>query len=221
LVRPLKGEHAKKITTISIDPVVWKTFQDIVESKEPDGDTSASSHVETLLKKEIADITGKDPDAAAVNERQLQNRLTRLTKRKDTLYDMIGNGGKEAWDRANKLGNAYELDFEYFRNSEQVIRNMLLDYYREGSDVRKFFDYDEGSMTEFNLLIQFIRVLGEREKVNAALLDAMVKQAGITVEDIKEARMPNSQDAEDNENTENHRHTIVDTKSSNESDWVP
>lgn len=80
MVRPIKGERAKKAATITVDPVQWKDFQDNVKAFLPD--PSASHHVGTLIQNENARFAGKDGAASpAVSEAMLQTQQ-RILKRK-------------------------------------------------------------------------------------------------------------------------------------------
>lgn len=200
MVRPLQGERPKKTTTISIDPEVWQTFQNVVKTKEPDGDVSASSHVETLAKREIAKLTGQNADADVATEAQLRKRLATLERRLLLNRDLLIKGDGDYVDgRVRKLVDSYKLDREHYSNGEEVIRNILIDSERWNSPVQRYFD-EEGDLTEFNLLIENIQLHAEIAKVNDALLEARKKQYNITLEEIKAAK-----DAADAERAERER----------------
>ena len=120
LVRPLTGERPKHPTSISLDPEVWKTFKRLVEAKQPDGDKSASAHLETVIRRENARLTGK---AEAVNAEALQRLLHNQKQKLQSLQRQIG---AERLERFNKAAQDYGMAVD-FSNYADVIRRALRD----------------------------------------------------------------------------------------------
>jgi hypothetical protein len=95
MVRPLKGERPKKTATFSVDPVIWKDFQNVVE-KRVFPQTSTSAHLEVLMRQEIARLSGEDPTSVVVNEAELQKRLNVLERKRVALQDLVEKAGGDA-----------------------------------------------------------------------------------------------------------------------------
>jgi hypothetical protein len=172
MVRPLSGERPKKHATITIDPELWQTFKKIVELKQPDGDPSASSHIETLVKREVARIQDSNtPDV--VNIESLQRQLLHLRKRYNDILRLLENR-QGSIERFDKLAKDYHLDFEHFSNVPDVIRNVLQEMEEEGSPVHTFLDGQPES--DLALFISMIETNSEIEHTNKKILDAHRKR---------------------------------------------
>ena len=114
----------KKPVTVTMDPDDWRTFQDLVSGKMPDGDKSASAHLGTLVKRENARLLGEDiPEVLDVIA--LRKRLECIRKR---LSDLQKNVTKRKADmRFEELGVAYGLDHVNWKNVPEVVGKVLAD----------------------------------------------------------------------------------------------
>ena len=172
MVRPLTGERPKQHATITIDPELWQTFKELVELKKPDGDTSASSHMETLVKREVAQIQGSNvPDA--INIESLRRQLIHLRKSYNDILKLL-QAKEGAIERFDKLAKEYNLDFQHFSNTQEVIRHVLQELDVEDSPVNTFLKGEPES--DLSLFINMIETNAEIEQTNKKLLDAHKKK---------------------------------------------
>lgn len=203
MVRPLSGARPKKRTTISVDPVVYKTFQKLVESKQPDGDKSSSSHLETLMKREIAKVQGSElPEVVDVES--LQRQLANLKKRHNDLVNAIKNAKEKNPDRFNTLAAAYNLDMEHFTNAEEVIRNVLQD---KDKAIEKYLTGEE----DLAIFVTLLEINSKIEKIIQQILNAQKdkylhmtthQEASEKGEEAEEKNEPAHEDDEDDDDYE-------------------
>jgi hypothetical protein len=188
--------NLKKAATITIDPEIWLAFQNLVKDKQPDGDKSASAHVETLVRREVAKIQSSNmPDV--VDRAALQRQLLSLKKRyNDILKAQRKREG--AMVRFDKLAEAYDLDMRRFSNVADVIHRVLEDRRKERSPVQDFLDGQPES--DLTLFISMIEIKAEIHQTNTKLLEA------------REAHYSQASTQEQSEKEEEEKPTHVETK---------
>jgi hypothetical protein len=187
VVRPRLGSSVRRNATVSLDPEVWQTFQTLVKIREPDGDTSASSHVETLIRRDIAKYEAGGDATAASDHAQLESRHTGLVKKKKMLEEIaIKNGGERTKDRIGKLLEQYGMHTKK-PDAEKAIRRMIVDQAADSGPVKKYLA-DGGTSTELHLVWRWIRVQKEILLVEDALRELLIKKEKITAEEIKAAQ---------------------------------
>jgi hypothetical protein len=170
MVRPLVGENLKKHVTITIDPDAWKSFQDIVKEKEPDGDKSASAHLETLIRRENARIVGLNmPDA--VNTERLSTRLINLRQRHEEMLKRLRKRDDKPLDKFDELAHAYNLDMENYTNASEVASKVLADWEDPDSKVREIFG-DLLPESDLSLFVTIIELATDIIQTNKKLLEA-------------------------------------------------
>jgi hypothetical protein len=160
----------KKMISTTIDIDVWKTFQDLVAKLQPDGDKSASAHLETVLRRENARLTGTEMPKI-VDVAALQRQLANVQRRTAELEKSIGAKRLEAF---NELAEAYGLDFDNYSNSAAVIRQVLQDSKLEieSETILKKL----GHKANLPLFISLIELYTETQKLSDKLLEAQQEQ---------------------------------------------
>ena len=175
--RPATG-RTKKITTVSVDIDLWTQFVELIEKKQPDGDTTPSSHVETLVRREVERLTGKDvPDV--VDKAALERKLLVLSKRAEDLRASFRKRNDGTIEKLNDLCRAYQLDTDHYSNTADVISRALKDRDETGTLAHQTFS--SLPPTDLNLFIATLEVSTEIEETNQKLTDAS-KQRYLTTE---------------------------------------
>jgi hypothetical protein len=167
-----EGITPKKTISATMDPKIWEEFQDVVKKLQPDGDKSASAHLETIIKREIARLAGKEMPNI-VDVARLQRQILTLDNRFDAMQKSLEKRDG-ALARFEDLMSAYKLDFEHFSNAADVIRQMLKDRDVAGSSVQDFLEGEPQS--DLSLLISMIEIKAEKDKINRQLLEAHKKR---------------------------------------------
>jgi hypothetical protein len=161
---------AKKVLrSISIDPVIWKAFQDLVKAHNPDGDTTASAHVERLVERENSRLSGGNV-AVVIDRAGLQRQLRQLAKRSIDVKKIIVKSNAKS--RINDLAIAYKLDTDHFSNADDVIRRILEDRNKkEGTPMHTFLAH-RGSKRELQFFIDLVEIGAKTEEITTQLMKA-------------------------------------------------
>lgn len=153
------------IVSITIDPDIWKNFQDFVADKQPDGDKSASRRVERLVKH---DLTANEGLPAVIDVAGLRKQLINLKKKLAELQKGLEPG---MLDRFDQLANAYKLNLETYANTADVIRQVLTDSEEDATPVGRILLADKPH-ENLTLFISMIEICADIENTNKKLMDA-------------------------------------------------
>jgi len=157
----------KDVTSISITPQVLEEFIDLVAAKHPDGDKTVSSHVETIMKREITKL--KDSNAPDVVD--VDSLYRQLLDRKKQIVDLVKDLQKRpaVGEAFNQLGKDYRIN-STFANVEAAIGKILQDRSVEGTSAHEFLRKHGAS--DLTLFIRQTELRAERARITAELLQA-------------------------------------------------
>jgi hypothetical protein len=168
------GAAKKTVVSVSIQPQIWQDFREIVDTKHPDGDTTASAHLETMVKREICRIKDEDtPDAVDVD--CLRRKLADVKKQgNDMLKELEKRPG--VLDHFDQIAKAYSIDLAEYTNVPEVVQKILKDKDVEGSPLQEILKKRMLKRSDLVLLIHLMELKAEDKQITAELLNAQTQK---------------------------------------------
>jgi len=178
----------KDVISISITPQVHEEFTDLVVAKHPDGDATVSSHIETIMKREIAKLRDSNaPDSVDVDA--LRRQISDLEKRIDSIVKELQKH-PDLIAAFNQLAEDYHIDDTY-ATVDTALRRILQDRNLEGTPAHEFLQRQ--SESDLTLFISEVELLAEHTKVTAELLSAQESRYG----NLQNTEAPEQQQAKE------------------------